>query len=76
MNLLYDCNKCGKGGVKYEDWLPIVPGVHWCRACVKIHFDELPESEKERARRWVWRWWENATTEERKAYFSETKPVV
>jgi len=55
----YTCNSC-KAKVDYGDWFPISMSVHWCRDCITIHFDDIPDSEKERARRWRdgdWQGW-------------------
>lgn len=70
MPFLYQCNRCPRADVPYQDWLPIVPGVHWCRDCVTAHFDELPSSEKGRARRWRDNVWENWPPAKRAGIFN------
>lgn len=57
MTFHYSCNRCPRTDVTYGDWLPIIPKVHWCRNCVTDYFDELPESEKERAARFRDNYW-------------------
>lgn len=63
----YSCDNC-TGKVGYQDWFPIEFNVHWCRTCVGAYFDRLPQSEKPRAARWFYNWWETATAEERADY--------
>ena len=70
---VYTCNHCQRADVLYDDWLPIVIGVHWCRACVTTYFDELPKSEKSRARRWRDNDYENWTPGKRAGIFNRLR---
>ena len=51
--LLYSCNRCDRKDVTYQDWLPISPGIHWCKTCVVKFFDTLPHCVRGRAWRWL-----------------------